>query len=202
MILGPLYHWSPANRRALITANGLRPHQRPTVATTVQRHICLGFDPSGAWAVSGDMDWLTGVEEWDLYQVQLAPSDPVHVCPAYGPGLQEVKIAGPIPADRIWRVGTRRRAPQPKGGESTRRNDSDCVGDLRSARISLGLSQAEVARRMGRSQSAVSHIETGEVTPDVLTLVAYGAAVGIQVTTTLEPIDHSAEGAAWPISAP
>jgi transcriptional regulator with XRE-family HTH domain len=55
------------------------------------------------------------------------------------------------------------------------------VADLTAQRRSAGLSQTEVAARMGTSQSAVARLETGEADVRVSTLERYAAAVGSQL---------------------
>jgi predicted transcriptional regulator len=49
--------------------------------------------------------------------------------------------------------------------------------ELVERRVSLGLSQTEVAARMGTSQSAVARLETGQVDIRLSTLERYAAAV-------------------------
>jgi ribosome-binding protein aMBF1 (putative translation factor) len=55
------------------------------------------------------------------------------------------------------------------------------VADLTAQRHSAGLSQTEVAARMGTSQSAVARLETGDADIRVSTLERYAAAIGSQV---------------------
>src|SRR5215831_9588601 len=55
------------------------------------------------------------------------------------------------------------------------------VADLTAQRRSAGLSQTEVAARMGTSQSAVARLETGEADLRVSTLERYAAAIGSQI---------------------
>ena len=55
------------------------------------------------------------------------------------------------------------------------------VADLTAQRRSAGLSQTEVAARMGTSQSAVARLETGDADVRVSTLERYAAAIGRQV---------------------
>src|SRR6516225_5819657 len=55
------------------------------------------------------------------------------------------------------------------------------VADLTSQRRSAGLSQTEVAARMGTSQSAVARLETGDADVRVSTLERYAAAIGSQL---------------------
>lgn len=70
--------------------------------------ICLGFTPSAAWGLSGAIDRFNTEDfEWDLWQVNLGEHDEVHIRSEFGDVLQEVRVHNPIPADRIWWVGTR-----------------------------------------------------------------------------------------------
>jgi Helix-turn-helix len=55
------------------------------------------------------------------------------------------------------------------------------VADLTAQRRSAGLSQTEVAARMGTSQSAVARLETGGADVRVSTLERYAAAIGSQL---------------------
>jgi transcriptional regulator with XRE-family HTH domain len=52
------------------------------------------------------------------------------------------------------------------------------AGTLASRRIALGLSQTEVAARMGTSQSSVARLEAGAADVRLSTLERYAAAVG------------------------
>lgn len=106
MRIGPLFHWSPTGRRLSILTSGLVPAKPPTVATTELSYVCLGFSPSGAWALSGgSLD--NPAPEWDLWQVQLADRDSVTVRPEFGSLMCEVMVHNLIPAERLWWVGTR-----------------------------------------------------------------------------------------------
>lgn len=53
------------------------------------------------------------------------------------------------------------------------------LADVRKRR---GLSQAEVARRMGTSQSAVSELENEATNPTVGTLAAWATALDVELT--------------------
>ena len=55
------------------------------------------------------------------------------------------------------------------------------VADLTAQRRAAGLSQTEVAARMGTSQSAVARLETGGADVRVSTLERYAAAIGSQL---------------------
>jgi transcriptional regulator with XRE-family HTH domain len=58
--------------------------------------------------------------------------------------------------------------------------------DLAEQRRAAGLSQTEVAARMGTSQSSVARLETGLADVRVSTLERYAAAIGSQLSWRLE----------------
>jgi ribosome-binding protein aMBF1 (putative translation factor) len=59
------------------------------------------------------------------------------------------------------------------------------VGELAEQRRTAGLSQTEVAARMGTSQSAVARLEAGDADARASTLERYAAAIGSQITWAL-----------------
>ena len=59
------------------------------------------------------------------------------------------------------------------------------VAGLAEQRQSAGLSQTEVAARMGTSQSAVARLEAGEADVRASTLERYAAALGSEITWQL-----------------
>lgn len=108
MQLDALYHWSPTDRFAGIYRDGLRPHSPATVCHgNTLPYICLSPSPSAAWGLSGGMDWVSEIDEWDLWMVRLADGDQVCIRAEFGPKIEEVKVYGPIPADRLWWVARR-----------------------------------------------------------------------------------------------
>lgn len=80
--------------------------------------------------------------------------------------------------------------PQGAGGEEGARRSRfpgfdalagrrhELVQSLALMRTELGLSQTEVAARMGTSQSAVARLEAGDADPRLSTLERYAAALG------------------------
>jgi ribosome-binding protein aMBF1 (putative translation factor) len=62
------------------------------------------------------------------------------------------------------------------------------VNALIEARTRARLSQAEVARRMGTTESAVSRLESGRVKPSTRTLERYANATGHKLRLSLEPV--------------
>ena len=59
------------------------------------------------------------------------------------------------------------------------------VRELAGRRQAAGLSQTEIAARMGTSQSAVARLESGTADVRASTLERYAAAIGGQITWTL-----------------
>lgn len=60
------------------------------------------------------------------------------------------------------------------------------VAELTAARRAAGLTQTEVAARMGTSQSMVARVEAGDVDVRLSTLDRYAAAVGRELGWQLE----------------
>ena len=66
------------------------------------------------------------------------------------------------------------------------------VRELTAQRQSAGLSQTEVAARMGTSQSAVARLESGDADARASTLERYAAAVGGHISWQLHAADPPA----------
>jgi predicted transcriptional regulator len=58
--------------------------------------------------------------------------------------------------------------------------------ELIAARVRAGLSQSEVAERMGTTQSAVARLESGGRTPSMRTVQRFAKAVGGRVAFHIE----------------
>ena len=71
---------------------------------------------------------------------------------------------------------------------SERKHESVFPGfsELARKRRELGLSQTEVAARMGTSQSAVARLESGDADIRLSTLERYAAALGHQLEVSLK----------------
>lgn len=69
--------------------------------------------------------------------------------------------------------------------ERVQREDAEMrralVADLVARRRAAGLSQGEVAERMGTSQPAVARLEAGQVDARMSTVQRYAAAVGARI---------------------
>lgn len=62
------------------------------------------------------------------------------------------------------------------------------AAQLIEARARAGLTQAELAERMGTSQSAVARLESGKALPSVATLEKLAAATGSRLRIALEAV--------------
>ncbi|MGH3188063.1 MAG: helix-turn-helix domain-containing protein [Streptosporangiaceae bacterium] len=68
------------------------------------------------------------------------------------------------------------------------------IRELAEQRQAAGLSQTEIAARMGTSQSAVARLESGTADVRASTLERYAAAVGGQITWILHDPEEGAGG--------
>lgn len=62
----------------------------------------------------------------------------------------------------------------------------EIINALIKARTRAGLSQSEVAERMGTTQSVVARLEGGKTSPNVRTLRRYAEATGSTIKVTIE----------------
>ncbi len=65
------------------------------------------------------------------------------------------------------------------------------IQELVSAREKSGLSQTQIAARMGTSQSAVARLESGDLDVRLSTLERYAAAMGRTVNWQVRPSEES-----------
>jgi ribosome-binding protein aMBF1 (putative translation factor) len=61
----------------------------------------------------------------------------------------------------------------------------EIAAELLRARKRTGLSQAELAKRMGTSQSAIARMESGEALPSTKTLLRFAEATGSKIQLRL-----------------
>jgi len=99
--------------------------------------------------------------------------------------------AAPLPVMPGFREMALRRAAGEQAAQMAAERGR-LVRELAERRLASGLSQTEVAARMGTSQSAVARLESGTADVRASTLERYAAAVGGQITWKLNP---SGEGA-------
>lgn len=64
------------------------------------------------------------------------------------------------------------------------------IEQLRAARLQRGLSQSEIAGRLGTTQSAVARLESGKSDPRLSTLERYAEAVGVRLDASA-PAGHA-----------
>ncbi|WP_342359065.1 helix-turn-helix transcriptional regulator [Terrarubrum flagellatum] len=62
------------------------------------------------------------------------------------------------------------------------------ISSLIAARARAGLTQEEIAKRMGTTQSVVARLEGGGTLPSTRTLQRYAEATGSRLKITLEPV--------------
>ena len=125
MNLGPLYHWSPRDRRGSILRLGLVPGKRnfkgPIYHGTpdnvndrnedlgagefLRPSVCFATSPLTAWDYSHGC-WKS-VGTFDLWQVVLVDADEVHINPQWGARIIEVRVHNRIPKSRLAWVGER-----------------------------------------------------------------------------------------------
>ena len=60
--------------------------------------------------------------------------------------------------------------------------------ELIAARTQAGLTQGDVAARMGTTQSVVARIESGRGTPSMRTVQRFASAVGARAVVRMEPL--------------
>jgi ribosome-binding protein aMBF1 (putative translation factor) len=103
-----------------------------------------------------------------------------------GPAEAAQDAALPLPVMPGFREMALRRA----AGEQAARMAAErgrLLRELAERRQASGLSQTEIAARMGTSQSAVARLESGTADVRASTLERYAAAVGGQITWKLNP---------------
>jgi transcriptional regulator with XRE-family HTH domain len=83
-------------------------------------------------------------------------------------------------------VSERRHDPLLPGFKELAQRRRALAEELVSRRLALGLSQTEVAARMGTSQSAVARVEAGQSDVRLSTLERYAAAVGYVIDWRLQ----------------
>ena len=75
--------------------------------------------------------------------------------------------------------------PQTRAEYEALAPEFEVARELIAARTRAGLSQAELAERMGTSQSTVARLESGRTLPSLRTLERYAAATGSRAVVKL-----------------
>lgn len=97
------------------------------------------------------------------------------------PAAEQASGAGAADEPLPLLPGFREMALRRMAGERRR-----LLTELTAERQAAGLSQTEVAARMGTSQSAVARLESGDADARASTLERYAAAVGCQISWRLQ----------------
>jgi predicted transcriptional regulator len=75
--------------------------------------------------------------------------------------------------------------PKVRAEHDALRPEFEIAAELLRARLRAGLSQTELAARMGTSQSAIARLESGDTLPSTKTLLRYAQATGSKVRVKL-----------------
>lgn len=86
-----------------------------------------------------------------------------------------------------WRQVRRARIgdPQAAAGYERARRSYEFAEQVRALRVRAGISQSELARRIGTTQSAVARLEGGGVFPTIATLERVAEALGAELVVRL-----------------
>jgi DNA-binding XRE family transcriptional regulator len=140
-----------------------------------------GVDGAGTEGADIDVPGLDGPGPDDPGLDDPGPDDPG----LDGPGLDGPGLDGPGPDGRPVRLpvlpGFREMALRRMSQDRRR-----LMRELAGRRQDAGLSQTEIAARMGTSQSAVARLEAGEADVRASTLERYAAALGTEITWKLQ----------------
>src|SRR2546428_4067319 len=83
---------------------------------------------------------------------------------------------------------TRKNSVTRREGYRRAREAFELAARARRARERLGMTQAELASRIGSTQPAVARLEAGGVTPGLATLRRIAAALGLELVVDLRPV--------------
>lgn len=85
-------------------------------------------------------------------------------------------------------MNERRHEPLLPGFKEMAQRRKALASDLVARRVALGLTQTQVAARMGTSQSAIARVEAGAADVRLSTIERYAAAVGHVVAWSLDEL--------------
>lgn len=77
--------------------------------------------------------------------------------------------------------------PATKAEYDALEQEFDTARELIAARARAGITQAELAQRMGTTQSAIARLESGKRTPSIDTVQRYARALGARAVVRIEP---------------
>lgn len=96
-------------------------------------------------------------------------------------------VDGMVPFDIYALLGEDKDAPEHVLARDLVAADEDLVAQLVRARTQAEMSQSDVARMMGTSQSAVSRFEAGHTDPRLSSVRRYAMAVGAAIRHDVRP---------------
>jgi ribosome-binding protein aMBF1 (putative translation factor) len=92
-----------------------------------------------------------------------------------------------VPRPRSWAAVKRGRSTseERRAGYRDAREAFELAERVRQARERLGVTQAELAARIGSTQPAIARLEAGGVSPSLVTLRRIAAALGLELVVEL-----------------
>jgi ribosome-binding protein aMBF1 (putative translation factor) len=99
-----------------------------------------------------------------------------------------------VPAERVFAKA--RTNPAYRRAYSALDGEFTLVASLIRARLAAGLTQAEVARRMGTTQAVVARLEAGGREPSTRTLRRFADATGHRLTIAFAPMSPAGKSRA------
>ena len=80
--------------------------------------------------------------------------------------------------------------PEVQAAYKAQNAEFSIVRELIAARLRAGLTQSQIAERMGTTQSVIARLEGGQRTPSLNTVQRYALAAGCQAVFRLEPMSR------------
>jgi DNA-binding XRE family transcriptional regulator len=78
--------------------------------------------------------------------------------------------------------------PQTRAEYDVLAGEFETARELITARTQAGLTQSDVAQRMGTTQSVIARLESGKRAPSMRTVQRYAQAVGARAVVRIEPL--------------
>ena len=78
--------------------------------------------------------------------------------------------------------------PETRAAYDALASEFETARELIAARVRAGLTQAQVAERMGSTQSTVARLESGKRPPSLRTVQRYALAVGCRAVVRIERV--------------
>lgn len=78
--------------------------------------------------------------------------------------------------------------PQTRAEYDALAGEFETARELIAARTQAGLTQSDVAQRMGTTQSVIARLESGKRAPSMRTVQRYAQAVGARAVVRIEPV--------------